>query len=556
MSPPTDASNRSAAWDLEVRHPDGSVMLLSMDQSPLNIGRSRNSHVRLPSDRISRNHAQLVRDRQGQWWIRDLHSRNGVKLNGKNIVEHRVRPGDQIEISRYVLVIKSAQNAASARDCESRMIIADDAGTHISQMGEKTEARISMDHLKAIKLLESQLTAAPDIEQRANVLCWFMVGSPFHGLGALVLRIPEGGTSVKLVNDPTTDPRRLKKFPPVSRSLIKAVVKHRSTVLAGSESRAERMLELSRVSDSEAYSAIAAPIHSDSEGLWILYLVIPAAYGNVEWMTLVTLAAQQFQSVESFMAAARNAEQQAAIEQDLNRAREIQMRLIPDGSQIDSAEAVVSFEPCKTVGGDYADVLQLPDGRVAMVIADVCGKGLPAALVTATLHSMLHTLLIQGRDLAGVIGDINTYLINHVGHHRFVTLCLGILDPQTGRLEFMNAGHPSALMIKPDGRHLQIPDGSNMPLGIQSQTFEIQRSQLEPGDVLMLFTDGLAEMVGPNGRQLTTAGLTRAVSQRYAAQFEQPLRELSGEIQDYLREYQKESESMDDRTFLLLRRKS
>jgi serine phosphatase RsbU (regulator of sigma subunit) len=553
MSRSASASARQAApWDIQVRHPDGATVSMAMDRSPLTIGRSRHAHIRLPDERVSRTHAQIVRDREGRWWLRDLHSRNGVKLNGTHVMEHRLRPGDQIEIGRFLISI--LPTAADARR-QNALVYADD-DSRVSRAHDPSAARVSLEHLKAIRLLEQQLAAAGDIDERAGALCWFMIGQPFHGLGAAVLRLVEHERSVtpKLVSDPITDPKRMKKFPSISRSLLKAVYKQRAIMVASSDEKAERMVELTH-SGHDTHAAIAAPIHSDPEALWVLYLVVPQQYSSPEWVALVSLAAQQFQSVESFMASARSAEQQAAVEQDLHRAREIQLRLVSDGSQVESVDAAVSFETCRTVGGDYADVLSLPDGRVAPVIADVCGKGLPAALVTATLHSMLHTLLSRGGDIRSALNDINAYLISHVGHQRFVTLCLVVIDPATGRLDLINAGHPAPIIIRPDASFHPLPHGDYFPLGIEPQDMQPQSFTLHPRELLMLFTDGLEEMLNASGTPLTSAGLARAVAHRYQANPDLPMRDLSGEIQDFLRDYQSDGEQLDDRTFILLRRK-
>ena len=180
------------------------------------------------------------------------------------------------------------------------------------------------------------------------------------------------------------------------------------------------------------------------------------------------------------------------LEKELQVARQVQAGFLPRGPiRIEGFEVSTFFRPAKEVGGDYFDVIPLKSG-VAVVIADVSGKGVPAALVTANLHATLHTLADDCCTVESVT-RINRGLFEDTPSHLFVTFFIGKLNNLTGEFTYVNAGHNPPVVVRQDGTFERLTKGG-MVLGISSDSeFETDSITLKPGDLLLLYTDGLTE---------------------------------------------------------------
>ena len=199
------------------------------------------------------------------------------------------------------------------------------------------------------------------------------------------------------------------------------------------------------------------------------------------------------------------------------RARQIQMRLVPREPRVPGLDVAIGFEPCRWVGGDYVDVVPASDGRTLLTVADAAGKGLQAALVASSVHSLVHAGMRAGLGLADLMGSLNDHLMEYLPEESFVTMAAVLLDPATGNCEVVNAGHPAPLVLEPEGRMRWLMEAKNMPLGIASATFELQRERLAPGQMLAMFTDGLTDLPLAGAGRLGTERLAGLLRTAYAA---------------------------------------
>jgi sigma-B regulation protein RsbU (phosphoserine phosphatase) len=187
------------------------------------------------------------------------------------------------------------------------------------------------------------------------------------------------------------------------------------------------------------------------------------------------------------------------MERDLEQAAIIQRGLLPEAPPKLAAVALAGHNAsCRTVGGDYYDFLPYPDGRVGLVLGDVSGKGIPAAILMASLQARVHLLAEEPSDLAKMMGRLNRILAGHCPSNRFVSLFFCILDPATGAIVYCNAGHNPPLLLRGSG-HVDRLTGSGPVLGILPDVPFTQRTAtMEPGDLLLLFSDGVTEAVSPS----------------------------------------------------------
>ena len=180
------------------------------------------------------------------------------------------------------------------------------------------------------------------------------------------------------------------------------------------------------------------------------------------------------------------------LEKELQVARQVQAGFLPSGPiQIEGFDVSTFFRSAKEVGGDYFDIIPLKKG-VGIVIADVSGKGIPAALVMANLHATLHTLADDCCTVESVT-RINRSLFKDTPSHLFVTFFIGKLNNLTGEFTYINAGHNPPVVVRQDGTFERLTKGG-MVLGISLDSeFETDSVVLKPGDLLLLYTDGLTE---------------------------------------------------------------
>jgi sigma-B regulation protein RsbU (phosphoserine phosphatase) len=186
---------------------------------------------------------------------------------------------------------------------------------------------------------------------------------------------------------------------------------------------------------------------------------------------------------------------------ELQQAAEIQSRLLPrDIPQIPGLEVARLNLPCRTVGGDYYDVL-VQGERVALMVADVAGKGMPAAIMMSNLQARLRTLAPLELTPAELVSRLNHGVAEGNPGNRFVTLFYGVFDPDSRTLTYSNAGHNPPLVIG-SGKRTDKLDGGGPVLGLlRSVMYEMKRIRLAAGDILVLYSDGLTEATRPNSEE-------------------------------------------------------
>jgi serine phosphatase RsbU (regulator of sigma subunit) len=204
-------------------------------------------------------------------------------------------------------------------------------------------------------------------------------------------------------------------------------------------------------------------------------------------------------------AEAERAEHQR-IETELSLARNIQAAMLPsEPPQVPGLEIAFRCVPAKELGGDFYDCIPLPGGRWGLLIADVSGKGVPAALNVVNLRNLFKVIAAEGQGPAEVVRRVNALAFPDLKGEAFVTLVYAVLEPQSGQVRLLNAGHDPVYWIKGDGSAQAFESGA-MPVGVADTddfSLDVQEAsfRLGPGERLLLFTDGVTEAMDPEGRQ-------------------------------------------------------
>lgn len=245
------------------------------------------------------------------------------------------------------------------------------------------------------------------------------------------------------------------------------------------------------------------------------------------------------------------------MKRDLEIARDIQAWLLPGTPlQVPGYQLAYATRPANTVAGDYYDVILRPGGsreddRVLFVVADVAGKSIPAAMLMATFQASLRTLSTSSSSLLDLVTNLNRYACtNSQGGVRFTTAFLAELDPATGQVVYINAGHNAPLLRSASAsiEHLSV---GGLPIGIFADTiYEAGTATLSPGDWLVIFTDGVVEAVNAKGQEFEESRLTGVVERNALSNPADLLRNLLAELDAYVGN----TPQHDDMTCLLLKR--
>jgi serine phosphatase RsbU (regulator of sigma subunit) len=227
---------------------------------------------------------------------------------------------------------------------------------------------------------------------------------------------------------------------------------------------------------------------------------------------------------------------------------------VPAGQGSGALEVAIGFEPCRWVGGDYADIVPMPDGRVLLTVADVCGKGFEAAMVASSLHTLVRATVDAGRSLGELVERINRHHLRYLPGHSFVTMVLLALDPETGELESFNAGHPPALVVDRAGGTRSLQSEAHPPFGMADLALDLHGGRLAPGEVLLMYTDGLTELRNSSKAMLGLEALHHGFARICASSQERSVAELGERLTQMLDQFRGGQLPEDDRAFLLARR--
>ncbi len=245
------------------------------------------------------------------------------------------------------------------------------------------------------------------------------------------------------------------------------------------------------------------------------------------------------------------AREQERIEQELHVARQIQRALLPEAApQLDGWELTTYYEPAREVGGDFYDFLEFEDGRLGLVVGDATGKGMPAALVMATIRGMLRSVVQSVESPGEVLARVNEALVAEIPPNMFVTCLYAILDPKSGSLSYANAGHDLPYLRRHYGEGAHELRAAGMPLGMMPEmSYEEKETSLGEGDRVLFYSDGLVEAHDPKREMFGFPRLQRLVAEHAE----------EGSLEDFLMEelysFTGEGwEQEDDITLLTLQR--
>jgi serine phosphatase RsbU (regulator of sigma subunit) len=556
----TEALAQSEAV-LEVISPDGARKYVRITQTPFLIGRGAETgnHLQLTDRRISRNCAAIVME-ANQYYLEDRGQRRGMFINQEKVESRQLNDGDVITFGiedSYQIIFRAA--AETSDEAIPQLLTRIDHMTSSESTGGGLR-KLNM-LLEATSLLHSQLPLDSVLAKMIDHA--IAVTDADRGL----LEEAEEGRAENLR---VRLARRSggQRLPPESmtpsQTAIQLAMKQGSPVITEDLAQAEMNLQAAASIVAQGLRAVVViPLYATSraasEGtgvdvrrgvfLGVLYLDSkrPTAFTKLDRQILDALAADAASILDNARLVERERERQR-LEQEINIARDIQQALLPKNFKDypHLAASGVNF-PCLSVGGDYFDVFPLDEKRTAFLLADVSGKGLGAALLTTMLQGALSGMTL-GTDPARTFNHVNRFLCDHAEVGRYATMFFGILD-EAGKLEFINAGHPSPILMRQGRAEEAFTEGS-LPVGLVPEAeFATATLQLEPNDTLFLFSDGVTEAMDPD-EQLY--GVPRLVGV-LRGKTDLPLDEIQKTVLESVENFARGARQADDLTMLVVR---
>ena len=488
---------------LHVRPRDGEAFRHELAGESAVLGRSSKADVVLADRYLSRQHARLFR-REGSWFLEDLGSRNTTFLNDRPVAEPvPIRPGDVIRLAESRIEVEVPGAATGAPATADGLV-----GGADERLPEDTVFRSAASFLAApaageepgglvgrLRFLnEVQRALAAPITLAA--LLELILERAFEQLkpeeGAVFLRDARGALArAALRRAPGVGGEPL-----YSRALAREVTEKGMAALVVDASLDARFAKAESILFSGVRSLVAAPL-LDAEGC--LGMIVLSAKGRVHTFSegdmelLVALASAAAMRIRN-IALAEEAAKRRLLERELELAHDIQMAMLPRAfPQSPGLDLAAVLRPARSVGGDLYDVMA-DGGRVWILVGDVSGKGVGAALFMAVTKTLFRALAPGSDSVAGALVRMNRELARDNERAMFVTAFAGRLDLASGELEYVNAGHNPTYRLAERGGVSPLPGPIDPALGaVEAHEYRASRLRLDAGDALVLYTDGVVE---------------------------------------------------------------
>lgn len=329
------------------------------------------------------------------------------------------------------------------------------------------------------------------------------------------------------------------------------MLKHRTSFVSNDIRHDERFQFLS--DDEYPFTSILCVpliVKGEMTGYLAVFNKKEGEFSNEDRRLLSIIGSQSAQIIEN----ARLLEEEKrliSLQEELNMASEIQRKLLPDAPpDIPGYQLFATNIPAKSVGGDYYDFVPISDDRLAFCLGDITGKGMPAAMLMANLQATFRSQVLVNDDCAVCITRTNKLLYRSTESTKFATMIYGALDPKNGQVKYTNGGHDCPILFKKNQDPIQL-ESTGLILGIfEDSDYSQKTAQLAPGDLLLLFSDGITEAMNSDLEMYGSDRLQNLVQNN----LDKSASEIGSIILDSIREHAEGTPQSDDITLLLIKR--
>lgn len=542
--------------------PNGSSEKIPLTRLRTTIGRSARSDVCIPDAFASRLHAEIRQEGDG-YWLQDLGSANGTRYNGvplKSAVQ--LTPRSEIKIGETVLVFEDDEGSMPPQ----ATLIAD----YTQALDPSLTVSLKSRNIPTTELLKDRITSRGDLLELISKVGVALLSArgldeTLDQVASLVFEAVPAERCVIMLRDEKSDEELKIKVARhrgsdktieqvrISHTVMAEVFKNGQSVLTA-DAQHDPKFASHTMSLLGVRSVLAVPLSVDERNIFgLIYADSPtyeATFSEEHLNILTTLASVASIRVEN-AALLEERFQRERMERELELASEIQQRFQPSSPPLlDGYEFQgISFS-CYEIGGDYYDFIPRPDGNMVIALGDVSGKGTAAALLMSSLHAAIHAQVSAKSKLDETITSVNRYLAENTPGNRFVTLFMAELDPLAGEVRYINAGHNPPLIARGSGNITQLMSGG-LPLGIMPDaSYEEGNLNLAPGEVLVIYSDGVTEAVNPRGEEFGIERLSEVVSKCV----EKSAAGIRDRIESALSTFTETAPANDDITLVIVKR--
>lgn len=473
----------------------------------LTLGRSLSADLRLDDLAVSREHARVVKTKSGDYVVEDLDSGNGTFLNEERVHSATLKHGDTLQIGSNIFEFQEDEDESGvSRDTN---VLSEDRETSVisTVRMDSKEARqeTAGDTVEQLKQANQRFRIIYDIirsiganlqerEILPKILDKLFDAFPGTQRGFIILRDPDTGRLTPRASKTLKDDDDSELA--LSETILQFVLDKRQAVLSRDAMHDTRFAGSESIMDFEMRSVMCAPLKHNEEVLGFIMLDTPRVSPSYdeEGLTLLAGIANQASMLVANARMHSQLVKRERLEQDMRNASRIQHSFLPQAPpKKNGYEFVDWYDTALEVGGDFYDFIELPEDKLVIVVGDVSGKGVPAALMMAKATGNARFHAASGLSPAHITQKLND-TVAAGNTEMFITGLVISLDCKTRELRMVNAGHPPPLLKKADGSVEEVNSNTGFPIGVvEGAEFPERTFSMEPSERLCLFTDGITE---------------------------------------------------------------
>jgi sigma-B regulation protein RsbU (phosphoserine phosphatase) len=547
----SDLKNKAMPSELLIQCPDGQMKTVPLTAQRLSIGRSSAADLSFPEDAgLSRQHFAFEPEGE-QWTVQDLGSKNGTFVNNIPLKARlNLKPGDRITAGHLVIVFEpdAANPAAGVVVFEGESNSPTTSTVVTSLEGALSNQTIAIERggVKASAPLQALIRAGKELSENRPLAELFPVilDLAIQAVSAQrgVLLLIEGENLVPKAHK--GDGFR------ISSGVRDRVLKEKTSILVRDAQLDDAFKGRMSIVEQKVHTMMAVPLEAKKSIIGLIYVDSPFVLreftkGDLELLAVMAnIAAIRIENARL----AEIEQTERLMQRDLSQAAEIQGRMLPDKAPDMPGTDLAGFNAaCRTVGGDYYDFFPYPDGRVALALGDVSGKGMPASLMMMALQARVQVLAEDPGNLAAFMTRLNKATCAKCPSNRFITFFFCVLDTRTGELTFANAGHNPPIVVRASGE-AEMLEGGGPVLGILPiAPYSEERIRLAKGDMLVLYSDGVTEANDVNQNEYDEERFIEVLKKNRAA----PAAEIVQAVTKSLAEFAAGAPQADDITLVV-----
>lgn len=494
--------------ELLIQHQNGTTRTMPMQGSRITFGRAAENDLAFPDDIVlSRRHLTFEHD-NGLWYVMDLGSKNGTLLNGQKLNGNErqlLRLGDRVAAGHVTMIyddpVKNAEHTV--------IFIADDA-VRAPSVSTKLEKVVGEGQEAPDALMNPAFAFNPRTKALLDAGKELEGDRPLPELFSKILELAvhtvgaRRGVVMTVENGVLLPRAALGEQLKISSAVRDRVMNHRESLLSADTTQDEGLRGSMTLVQQRVRSLMAVPLQTKGTVIGLIYVdtqefVRTFSAGDLEMLTmLANIAAIRIENARLDQVE----QQERLLQKELDQAADIQRNLLPK-----SAPAVAGLDlagmsvPCRSVGGDYFDYLKLPGGKLVIICGDVAGKGMAAALLMSSLQARVQLLCEDTDDVGLLVTRLNRSVAATCPGNRFITFFLCIYDPASRDLWYCNAGHNPPYIRHGDGVLETLSEGGPVLGILKNISYQARRVTFAPGDLLLMYSDGVTEALSPQGEE-------------------------------------------------------